>query len=84
MAGFRLLDGIHGEPTDRIGHTGMIDLRHDENPPEMKCLVGDTYRADGPDTRVVAKGKSGLDSTCVPRVQGDETRQKGEKLLCGA
>jgi hypothetical protein len=28
MAGFRLLDGVHGKPTDRIGHTGMIDLRH--------------------------------------------------------
>jgi hypothetical protein len=39
MAGFRLLDGIHGEATDRIGHTGVIDLRHDENPPEMRCLV---------------------------------------------
>ena len=33
------LDRIHREPTDRIGHTGMIDLRHDENPPEMRCLV---------------------------------------------
>jgi hypothetical protein len=24
------------------------------------------------------------DSTCVPGVQGDETRGQGEKLLCGA
>ena len=39
VAGFRLLDGVHGEPTDRIGHTGMIDLRHDENPSEMRWLV---------------------------------------------
>ena len=39
MAGFRLLDGVHGEATDRIGHTGVIDLRHDENPLEMRCLV---------------------------------------------
>jgi hypothetical protein len=38
MAGFRLLDGVHCEPTDRIGHTGM-NLRHDENPLEMRCLV---------------------------------------------
>jgi hypothetical protein len=39
MAGFRLLDGIHCEAADRIGHTGVIDLRHDENPSEMKWLV---------------------------------------------
>ena len=39
VAGFRLFDGIHGKPANRIGHTGMIDLRHDENPPEMRCLV---------------------------------------------
>ena len=45
MAGFRLFDGIHGKPANRIGHTGMIDLRHDENPPEMRCLVAGTYRA---------------------------------------
>jgi hypothetical protein len=38
VAGFRLLDGIHRQRTDRIGHTGMIDARHDENPPEMRCL----------------------------------------------
>jgi hypothetical protein len=30
MAGFGLLDGVHGQATDRIGHTGMIDLRHDD------------------------------------------------------
>jgi hypothetical protein len=28
MAGFSLLDGVHGEPTDRIRHTGVVDLRH--------------------------------------------------------
>jgi hypothetical protein len=44
MAGFRLFDGIHGEAADRIGHAGMIDLRHDENPPEMRCLVAGAYR----------------------------------------
>ena len=43
MAGIRLLDGVHREAPDRIGHTGVIDLRHDENPPEMRCLV--TFRA---------------------------------------
>jgi hypothetical protein len=39
MAGFSLLDSVHGEATDRIGHTGVIDLRHDENPLEMRRLV---------------------------------------------
>jgi hypothetical protein len=39
MAGFRLLDRVHREPPDRIGHTRVIDMRHDENPPEMRCLV---------------------------------------------
>src|SRR5262249_42463506 len=39
MAGLRLLDSVHREPADRIGHTGGIDLRHGENPSEMRCLV---------------------------------------------
>jgi hypothetical protein len=39
MAGFCLFDGIHRQRTDRIGHNGMIDARHDENPREMRCLV---------------------------------------------
>jgi len=30
----------------------MIDLRHDENPPEMRSLVVDTYRANGRNTGV--------------------------------
>jgi hypothetical protein len=30
MPGFRLLDGVHRQPADRIGHTGVIDMRHDE------------------------------------------------------
>jgi hypothetical protein len=30
MAGFRLFDGVHRQRADRIGHTGMIDARHDE------------------------------------------------------
>jgi hypothetical protein len=29
-------------------------------------------------------GKSGLDSICIPGVQGNETRREAEKLLCGA
>ena len=33
------IDGVHGEATDRIGHTGVIDLRHDENPLEKRRLV---------------------------------------------
>ena len=39
MAGLCLLDGIHRQPADRVGHTGMIDIRHDKNPREMRCLV---------------------------------------------
>ena len=39
MPGFRLFDRIHRQRADRIGHTGMIDARHDENPPEMRRLV---------------------------------------------
>jgi hypothetical protein len=65
MAGFRLFDGIHGKPANRIGHTGMIDLRHDENPPEMRCLVVGTYRRMAA-IRGWIKGKSGLDSTSIP------------------
>jgi hypothetical protein len=59
----------------------MIDLRHDEIPPEMRCLM--TIRMDcecrgyGPE----GNGKQGLDSTSVPRVQGKATLQNGEKLL---
>src|SRR6185369_313206 len=65
MAGFRLFDGIHGKPANRIGHTGMIDLRHDENPPEMRCLVVGTYRAR-PQYGRGFRGSRGLDSTTIP------------------
>ena len=84
MAGFRLLDGVHREPADRIGHTGMIDLRHDENPSEMRCLVAIRRRANSLGTSLVATGSRGLDSISVPGVQGKETRYGAEKLLCGA
>ena len=66
MAGFRLLDGIHGEATDRIGHTGMIDLRHDENPPEMRSLLVGARTGRRAAIRAWSKGKSGLDSTSIP------------------
>jgi hypothetical protein len=59
MAGFRLLDGIHGKATDRIGHTGMIDLRHDENPLEMRSLVAGAYRVKGRNTRGFGYGSRG-------------------------
>jgi hypothetical protein len=39
MAGFGLFDGVHCEPANGVGHTGVVDLRHDENPPDMRCLV---------------------------------------------
>ncbi len=39
VAGFGLLDRVHREATDRVGHPGVIDLRHVENPSEMRCLI---------------------------------------------
>ena len=90
VAGIGLLDGIHGEPADRIGHTGMIDARHDENPSEMRCLVAIRSRANGLGTSLVATGKSGLDSICIRLEskagsgQVQRTRRDAEKLLCGA
>jgi hypothetical protein len=32
MTGLRLLDGVHRKRADSVGHTGVVDLRHDENP----------------------------------------------------
>ena len=72
MAGFRLFDRVHREPADRIGHTGVIDLRHDENPSEMRCLLA-IRRAVKRAWRSEAEGgnwNSGLDSICIPEVQG--------------
>jgi hypothetical protein len=60
----------------------MIDLRHDEIPPEMRCLVA--IRRMGECLGQAGNGKSGLDSICVPGVQGGETPRMAEKLLCGA
>ena len=78
MAGFCLLDGIHRQRADRIGHTGMIDARHDENPPEMRCLVAIRRVANCLGTSLGAKpwetGSKALDSISVPGVQGSETR----------
>ncbi|MGY4305896.1 hypothetical protein ACVIJ6_003139 [Bradyrhizobium sp. USDA 4369] len=37
MARFRLLDGIHRERADGVGHAGMIDLRHAGIRPNVKC-----------------------------------------------
>jgi hypothetical protein len=65
MAGFGLLDGVHGQATDRIGHTGMIDLRHDENPPEMRWLVAIRSACGCRGYWPEGKGK-GLDSISFP------------------
>ena len=74
MAGIRLLDGIHRQRADRVGHTGMIDARHDENPPEMSRLVAIRRVGERPRRkRWLATGSQGLDSTSVPGVQGSET-----------
>ena len=59
MAGVRFLDGIHREPSDRIGHTGVIDLRHDENPSEMRCLVTIRPHGEWPGTSLMATGSRG-------------------------
>jgi hypothetical protein len=61
----------------------MIDARHVENPPEMSCLMA--IRPVGEWLRdVLWQREPKLDSTCIPGVQGSETRHKAEKLLCGA
>src|SRR3954470_1280187 len=33
--GFGLFHGIHGEAANRIGHTGVIDIRHGDIPREV-------------------------------------------------
>jgi hypothetical protein len=43
----------------------MIDLRHDENPPEMRCLVAIRTAREAA-IRVYGYGKSGVDSTSNP------------------
>jgi hypothetical protein len=57
MAGFRLLDSVHCQRADRIGHTGVIDARHADNPPEMRCLVAIRWVANGLGTSVLGNGK---------------------------
>ena len=52
MAGIRLLDGVHGKATDRIGHTGVIDLRHDEKSAWNEELNAGRIGAGSRDTRV--------------------------------
>jgi hypothetical protein len=63
----------------------MIDLRHDENPPEMRCLLA--IRRDGErleDKPGWQRELKGWIASVFPSVQGNETRLRGEKLLCGA
>jgi len=62
----------------------MIDARHDEIPPEMKCLLAIRRVAEGLGTSLEGYGKSGLDSISVPGVQGSATRWWAEKLLNSA
>ena len=85
MAGLGLLDGIHGQGADGVGHTGMIDLRHDENPPEMRCLVAIRRRRTPSVTGRKATGSRGLDSICrVPRKsKADETCRFPKIMLTG-
>ena len=52
MSGIRLLDGVHGKATDRIGHTGVIDLRHDEKSAWNEELIAGRIGAGSRDTRV--------------------------------
>jgi hypothetical protein len=46
----------------------MIDLRHDENPSELRCLY--VVRSSG--ARQEDLAMKGLDSTSVPRVKDGE------------
>ena len=89
MAGIGLLHGIHGEPADRIGHTGMIDARHDENPSEMRCLVAIRIVRERLGGSLVARGGQGwIASVFVEsKVKGQtnrDNRRDAEKLLCSA
>ena len=59
MTGIRLFDGVHREPADRIGHSGVVDLRHDENPPEMRCLLAICRIGGQPGERAMATGTQG-------------------------
>jgi hypothetical protein len=52
----------------------VIELRHDENPPEMKCL-GANARSACLWWNLKATEVEGLDSTSFAKVKG--------KLLCG-
>jgi hypothetical protein len=65
----------------------MIDLRHDENPSELRCLF--VVRSSGACQGDLAM--NGLDSTSVPRVKDVELANSkilnaslALKLLCGA
>jgi hypothetical protein len=65
----------------------MIDLRHDENPSELRCLF--VVRSSG--ARQGDLGMKGLDSTSVPRVKDVELAKSkilnaplALKLLYGA
>jgi hypothetical protein len=61
----------------------MIDARHDGNPPEMRRLLA--IRRSGRMAGLkLGNGNQGLDSICIPGVQGNETPRWPEKLLCGA
>ena len=88
MAGFRLLDGVHREPPDRIGHTAVIDLRHDENPPEMRCLVAIRREAKCLGWRLLATGDERWIASHFPKskaVKRPAARKSClAKLLCGA
>jgi hypothetical protein len=55
-------------------------MRHDENPPEMKCLVAIRREAKCLGWSLDGNGKSGLDSISLPKVQGGETHRNAEKL----
>ncbi|MDO9060825.1 MAG: hypothetical protein Q7U92_17635, partial [Bradyrhizobium sp.] len=82
--GLGLLDGVHGKAADRIGHTGMIDLRHDENPPEMRWLVAIRgMRMPRLLTRRQREA-SGWIASRFRESKAMETRLRCEKLLSGA
>src|SRR5215211_2879745 len=81
MAGFGLLDGVHGEPTDRVGHTGMIDLRHDEYPTEMRCLVAIRSLYERRGWWPVGNGKQGWIAPRFPESKAVKRAVDGKSCL---
>jgi hypothetical protein len=78
VTGFGLLHGIHREPPDRIGHTGVNDIRHDENPPEMRCLVAIRVGSEVPLASVRTTGCLGWIAPQFPHSKASQRGARGK------